>query len=203
MSFPIKWLKGDVALPQPMQWSVPPPLPRQSFVAIDHGMRHIEVEVHGWQSVKQFLQPAPELPKSRLFFVGNGGSATIASHFAIDFSKNAGFPTFGPSDAAWFTCIGNDLGFENVYDHLIDRHGQLGDVLFAISSSGMSENILHATELARVKHMNVVTLSGFGEGNFLRKKGQVNFYVPASQYGTVEIVHSAILHSILDEVMAK
>ncbi len=141
------------------------------------------------------------LGKARLFFIGNGGSAAVAAHCAIDFMKNGGFATFGPGDAAQITCLGNDLGFQNIYSLPIERHGQLGDVLFAISSSGMSEDILDAVAAAKRKMMNVITLTGFGEGNFLRGKGQVNFYVPSNRYGIVEISHLAILHSILDEVM--
>ena len=141
--------------------------------------------------------------KARLFFVGNGGSAAVASHMAIDWLKAGGFATFGPGDAAHVTCLGNDLGFENVYSLPIERHGQLGDVLFAISSSGMSEDILRACDVAVDKRMNIVTLSGFGEGNFLRTRGNVNFYVPSSKYGVVEIAHLAILHSLLDEVVEK
>ena len=57
-------------------------------------------------------------------------------------------------------------------------------------------------DVAKSKMINVITLSGFGEGNFLRTKGQVNFYVPSNQYGTVEIAHLAVLHSILEEVFA-
>lgn len=143
------------------------------------------------------------LGKARLFFIGNGGSAAVASHCAIDYMKNGFFPTFGPGDAAQITCLGNDLGFSNVFAEPINRHGQLGDCLFAISSSGMSEDILDAVRAAQRKMMNVITLSGFGEGNFLRKMGQVNFYVPSNRYGVVEIAHLAILHSILDEVMSK
>lgn len=139
--------------------------------------------------------------KARLFFIGNGGSAAVASHMAVDWMKAGGFATFGPGDAAQLTCLGNDLGFNNVYTLPIDRHGQLGDVLFAISSSGMSEDILDAVSAAKRKMMNIVTLSGFGEGNFLRKTGAVNFYVPSNRYGIVEIAHLAILHSILDEVI--
>jgi D-sedoheptulose 7-phosphate isomerase len=138
-----------------------------------------------------------------LFFIGNGGSAAIASHAACDFQKNGGFATFGPPDAALMSCYGNDYGFDHIYSEVIERHGQLGDVLFAISSSGMSEDILRAVDAAKGRHMNVITLSGFGEGNFLRTKGAINFYVPSNQYGTVEIAHLAIIHSILDEAIEK
>lgn len=190
MTFPIEWVHPDRAMPRT----------KLRFHNLTTALSKIEVEDHGWQTVMNLLT-LYGLGKARLFFIGNGGSAAVASHLAIDFSKNGGFATFGPGDAAYFTCISNDLGFSHVYSHLIERHGHLGDVVFAISSSGMSEDILEAVETATRMKMNVVTLSGFGAGNFLRSKGQVNFYIPSGQYGTVEISHLAILHSILDEVM--
>jgi D-sedoheptulose 7-phosphate isomerase len=121
---------------------------------------------------------------------------------AVDWCKNGRFATFGPGDASYMTCVSNDLGFETIYDMQIARHGQLGDVLFAISSSGMSENILRGVKTAVGKRMNVITLSGFHPDNDLRQMGAINFYVPSDKYGTVEVAHLAILHSILDEVMA-
>ena len=173
---------------------------RDSFSSLGYALRDICAENNAYQSVVDMITHMGN-GKARLFFIGNGGSAAVASHMAIDYMKNGGFATFGPGDAAQMSCLGNDLGFQSVYSLPIERHGQLGDLLFAISSSGMSEDILDAVDVAKRKMMNVVTLSGFGEGNFLRSKGQVNFYVPSNQYGTVEIAHLAILHSILDEVI--
>jgi phosphoheptose isomerase len=173
---------------------------RQSFSDLYTALQYMQAEDHAWQSVLNFCTHCG-LGKARVFFIGNGGSAAIASHMANDWSKNGGFATFGPGDAAHMTCVSNDLGFGYVYEQLVDRHGMLGDVLFAISSSGMSPNIWNAVDMAKLKMMNVVTLSGFGAGNFLRLRGQVNFYVPSIQYGTVEIAHHAILHSILDELI--
>lgn len=182
--------------------SMPKPLSRSSFADLDRALRNIEVEGHGWQTVQNFITHMG-LDKARLFFIGNGGSAAVASHMATDWQKNGKFATFGPGDCSLMSCYGNDYGFDHVYSEQIERHGGLGDVLFAISSSGMSENILRAVDAAKKQMMNVVTLSGFGEGNFLRRKGQVNFYVPSNAYGTVEIAHLAILHSALDEVIEK
>ncbi len=184
------------SVPHPWNYS------RDSFASLAFALDQIRSEPSAYQSVIDMVTHMGN-GKARLFFIGNGGSAAVASHMAIDYSKNGGFATFGPGDAAQITCLGNDLGFQSIYSLPIERHGQLGDVLFAISSSGMSEDILDAVATAKRKMMNVVTLSGFGEGNFLRGKGQVNFYVPSNQYGTVEIAHLAILHSILDEVMEK
>jgi D-sedoheptulose 7-phosphate isomerase len=175
---------------------------RGSFNLLSDALSGTQVEAGGYQAVHNLITQYG-LQKSRLFFIGNGGSAAIASHCATDYQKNGGFPTFGPPDSALMSCYGNDYGFDRIYSEMIVRHGQLGDVLFAISSSGMSEDILRAADVAVGMRMNLVTLSGFGVGNFLRTKGQVNFYVPSNQYGTVEIAHLAILHSILDEVIEK
>ena len=134
----------------------------------------------------------------KIMFIGNGGSAGIASHLAIDFSKNAGLRAQAFNDAAALTCLGNDLGYENVFAEQIKSHAKLGDLLIAISSSGRSENILGAVKAARNRCCNVITLSGFGSRNRLRRMGDLNFYVPSHRYGLVEIAHLALCHAALD-----
>ena len=86
---------------------------------------------------------------SKIIFVGNGGSAGIASHLAIDFSKNGGLRALAFNDPAALTCLGNDLGYENVFAKQLDFHARPGDLLIAISSSGRSPNILGAVKMAR------------------------------------------------------
>jgi D-sedoheptulose 7-phosphate isomerase len=141
---------------------------------------------------------------SRIFFIGNGGSAAIASHMAADWMKNGNFSAMALNDAATLTCISNDYEYEEVFAHQIGVHGRLGDWLFAISSSGASQSIRRASAVASALRMNVVVLSGFGIDNDLRRglKSGYSFYVPSLEYGTVEITHLAILHSLLDEIMA-
>jgi D-sedoheptulose 7-phosphate isomerase len=173
---------------------------RDSFRDLHSALDFLQCEDDAFAKVKNLINQNG-FAKARLFFVGNGGSAAIASHMATDFMKNGEYPTFSFNDASLLTCITNDLGYENSFWLPIEQHGQIGDVLFAISSSGRSKNILCAVNAARGKRMNVITLSGFRQDNPLRGQGQVNFYVPSNAYGTVEICHLAILHSILDEVM--
>lgn len=134
----------------------------------------------------------------KLMFVGNGGSAGIASHMAIDYSKNGRLRALCFNDGAALTCLGNDLGYENVFARQIELHGRPGDLLVAISSSGRSPNILKAVAAARETGGTVLTLSGFGSDNPLRRVGDVNLYVPNGEYGFVEITHLSLLHSILD-----
>ncbi|MBS4047983.1 MAG: SIS domain-containing protein [Alphaproteobacteria bacterium] len=134
----------------------------------------------------------------KVMLVGNGGSAGITSHVAIDMTKNGGVRAIACNDGAALTCLGNDFGYEYTFAKQINFHGQPGDILIAISSSGKSKNILLATEAAREAGMAVITLSGFGADNPLRRCGDVNFYVPSPEYGFVELSHVTLLHSIVD-----
>lgn len=134
----------------------------------------------------------------KLMFIGNGGSATIASHMAIDYWKNGGIRATCFNDGALLTCLSNDYGYEYVFEKPIEMMAQPGDVLVAISSSGRSPNILRGVAAARRSHCEVVTLSGFGPTNPLRALGDVNFYVPSNSYGHVELTHLSICHAILD-----
>ncbi|TAM38080.1 SIS domain-containing protein, partial [bacterium] len=101
------------------------------------------------------------------------------------------------------TCVSNDLGYENVFSVPIERLAKKGDILFAISSSGKSKNILNAVSSAKKKGCFVISLSGFSSRNPLRSTGSVNFYVPSSSYGAVEIAHLAICHAIVDTLYKK
>lgn len=135
---------------------------------------------------------------NKLIFIGNGGSSAIASHMAIDYLKNGGIRSTTFSDASLLTCLSNDYGYEHVYEKPILMFGQEGDLLIAISSSGKSQNILRAVKVAQDKKCHVVTLSGFNPDNPLRRTGKINFYVPSSAYGFVEITHLTLCHAILD-----
>ena len=86
---------------------------------------------------------------NKIIFIGNGGSAGIASHLAIDFSKNGGLRALAFNDPSALTCLGNDLGYENVFAKQLEFHARPGDLLIAISSSGTSPNILSAVKEAR------------------------------------------------------
>jgi D-sedoheptulose 7-phosphate isomerase len=135
---------------------------------------------------------------NKIIFVGNGGSASIASHLAIDFSKNGKLRAMAFNDAAALTCLGNDLGYENVFAAQIDFHARPGDFVIAISSSGRSPNVLAAVKAARQRGCKVATFSGFTADNDLRRCGDVNFYVRAREYGFVEVAHLALCHAVLD-----
>lgn len=135
---------------------------------------------------------------NKIIIVGNGGSASIASHMATDLLKNLSIPALAFNDASLLTCLSNDLGYEKVFSAPIGVLAKKGDILFAISSSGKSKNILNAVAQAKNKGCFVIGLSGFYHRNPLGGLGDINFYVPSLAHGTVEIVHLAICHAIVD-----
>jgi D-sedoheptulose 7-phosphate isomerase len=135
---------------------------------------------------------------NKLIFVGNGGSAAIASHMATDYSKNGGVRSLALNDASMLTCLGNDLGYDRVFAKQIELHARGGDLVIAISSSGRSANILNAVDAAAAAGCTIATLSGFTPDNPLRRKGEWNFYVASDRYGFVEIGHLTICHAVLD-----
>jgi D-sedoheptulose 7-phosphate isomerase len=136
---------------------------------------------------------------------GNGGSMCDAMHFAEELTgrfrgDRAGLPAVAISDPAHLTCVANDYGFEHVFSRFVDSHGQPGDVLLAISTSGNSPNVLKAIESARAKGMSVIGLSG-KTGGELAKHCDVNICVPWSGYSDrVQEIHIKIIHVLIEYV---
>ena len=119
-----------------------------------------------------------KLNKKKILIFGNGGSASISSHFSTDMTKFANIRCINFNEANFITCFANDYGYENWPAKSIDFYGDKGDILIAISSSGRSKNIINACKAAKRKKFSfVVTLSGFKRNNPLSKLGDVNFWI--------------------------
>ena len=138
----------------------------------------------------------------KLMFIGNGASAAISSHMSTDFWKTCGIRAIAFNDSSLLTCLGNDFGYEYIFEKSIEMFADCGDILIAISSSGKSENILRGVNSAKSKECSVITLSGFKNDNPLSSEGDYNFYVPAQEYGLVEVIHHSICHCILDAIVS-
>jgi phosphoheptose isomerase len=139
----------------------------------------------------------------RVVLIGNGGSAGIASHLAIDLAKNAKIPAFCFNDASLLTCLANDFGYEKVFASAVRLLSLPGDCLVAISSSGRSANILNGVAEARAKGLSVVTLSGMTADTPLRRLGDVNFWSDSRAYNIVETAHQFWLMSVIDLIIGK
>jgi len=137
----------------------------------------------------------------KLLFIGNGASAAISSHISTDFWKNAGIKALAFNDSSLLTCLSNDYGYKYVFEKPIAMFADARDILIAISSSGKSENIIRGVKMARLKGLRVITLSGFTKNNPLSLLGDLNFYLPSSSYGYVEIVHHSICHCLVDSIL--
>lgn len=133
----------------------------------------------------------------KCIIIGNGGSAGIASHVAVDWTKNGGIRTIAFNDAPTLTCLSNDFGYAEVFAKQLEYYAHKGDCVIIISSSGKSENILRAAEQAFEQGLDLVTLSGQNPDNTLRLKGILNMFVPATDYGIVEIAHLTLLHAVV------
>ena len=136
--------------------------------------------------------------KKNLYLIGNGASASMASHFAADMSKNCGIRAHVFTDLALITALGNDCCFEDVFSEPLSCCMDAGDMLVAISSSGNSPNILKAVEKAGELGGVCISLSAMASDNFLRKTGILNFYIEGGAYGLAETGHAAILHYWMD-----
>ena len=140
--------------------------------------------------------------KRTIFLIGNGASASIASHVAADLAKNAHVHTEVFTDLALITAIANDLSFKEIFSEPLKRRLVSGDMVVAISSSGQSPNILQAAETTLKLGGKVVTLSAMNSENPLRRLGDLNFYIPADTYGMAETCHAAILHYWIDRTIS-
>ncbi len=141
--------------------------------------------------------------QKQIFFIGNGGSAAIASHMTADFMKNGGMRTYSLYDNAMTTCMGNDYGYEYVFSKPLSFLGNQEDLLVAISSSGNSKNIVNAIEIAKKKEMKVITFTGFKCDNQVKNLGDYNVYVPICHYGIAESIHNLLLQQVVDTILER
>ena len=138
-----------------------------------------------------------------VYLFGNGGSASLASHFACDLGKGTAYCNGGkrfrvlaltdnlPSLTAW----ANDSSYEDVFSEQLKNFIQPRDVVFAISGSGNSKNVLNALQLAREVGATTVGHSGF-QGREMKALCQICVIVPSDNMQIIEDVHLAMAHSI-------
>lgn len=144
------------------------------------------------------LAVAARIPPRRLFLIGNGASASMASHFAADLCKNGGVNAGVLTDSALTTALANDIGADQLFAEPLRRMAAAGDGLLVISSSGASANLIAALAVAGERQLSVATITAMSPDNLLRRDGDLNFYIPAMTYGDAESCHAAVLHYWLD-----
>ena len=134
----------------------------------------------------------------KVIVVGNGGSAAMASHVAVDFTKAASIRAINFNEADLITCFANDYGYEHWVEKALEAYADKGDLAILISSSGKSQNIINAAEKGNEMGLSVITISGFLTDNPLRKLGDLNLWADSTEYNIVEMTHHVWLVAIID-----
>lgn len=153
------------------------------------------------EQVEQVLAISVQALKAgrKILFAGNGGSAADAQHWAGElvsrfYFDRPGLPGIAlTTDTSILTAIGNDYGYDYVFARQIEALGQEGDVLFAISTSGNSKNIVRAIDAARAKGMKVVGFTGHSGGAMV-SSCDICFRVPSTETPRIQEGHEALGH---------
>lgn len=149
------------------------------------------------------------LRNRQVFIMGNGGSASTASHFVCDLGKNTrreGWPNFrviGLTDnMAMFSALANDEGYENVFAHQLASFVQPGDIVIGISTSGNSANVINAIKLANKNGAKTVGFTGFNSGQ-LGQLVDIDLHVPSNSIEQVEDIHLVLEHLICQALLKR
>jgi D-sedoheptulose 7-phosphate isomerase len=139
---------------------------------------------------------------NKVISCGNGGSMSDAMHFAEELTgrfrdNRKAIAAISISDPTHISCTANDFGYDYIFSRYIEAIGQKGDILFAISTSGNSANIIKACEVAKEKGILIVALSG-KDGGKLSKISDVEIRAPKSKYADrAQEIHIKIIHSLI------
>ncbi len=145
---------------------------------------------------------------NKIISCGNGGSMCDAMHFAEELSgryrnDRKALPAVAISDASHITCAANDYGFNHIFSRFVEALGNKNDVLFAISTSGNSANILNAIKAANEKGLKIIGLTG-KDGGEMKKHCDVEIRVAHSGFSDrIQEVHIKIIHSLIDFIEGK
>ena len=153
------------------------------------------------------------LNERTIFILGNGGSASTASHFACDLGKGTLSRVYDSSEkrfrvvsltdnAATISAYANDLSFDDIFIQQLRNLVRKGDVVIAITGSGNSKNVVKAVKYARESGAITVGMLGFDGGKVKRFLDKY-VIVPSSHYGRIEDLHVILEHLITDHLRTK
>tara|TARA_B100001248_G_scaffold127354_1_gene95446 strand:+ start:1888 stop:2496 length:609 start_codon:yes stop_codon:yes gene_type:complete len=138
------------------------------------------------------------LKKGKLIFIGNGASASLASHAATDFTKQAKIPSFAFNDHNLITALSNDYGYHNWVAKAIEYYVESNDMTIFISVSGESENLINGMIFANQKSIKTASLTGSSSMNTLKNKSRYSLWVDSKAYNIVESIHTIWITLIID-----
>lgn len=146
-----------------------------------------------------------------IYVIGNGGSAASASHLAQDLAKGARSDVNATKriraisltdNIAFITALGNDFGYDIIFEQQLRTFAKPGDILIAISGSGNSPNIIKAVDWANKNSLVTVGITGF-DGGKLKQINTHSLHVELNDMCTAESIHSVLLHYIVIEIQKR
>ena len=141
----------------------------------------------------------------KIIACGNGGSHCDAMHFAEELTgryrnNRKALPALAISDSSHITCVGNDYGYDYIFSRFVEAHGNSGDVLLGISTSGNSANVINALETAKSLGMRTIALTG-KDGGKIKDLCELEIRAPKSDYADrAQEIHIKIIHSLIDGI---
>jgi len=139
----------------------------------------------------------------KVIFSGNGASAAIASHAALDFTKQAGVRSITFHDPGLITAFVNDFGGDFWLSKACDVYADSDDLAIFISVSGQSLNVVNAAQALSNRGIETVCFTGKSEDNNLGKASVMNFWVDSHAYNIVECIHMIWITTVIDMIIGK
>src|SRR3990167_1024299 len=142
--------------------------------------------------------------RKKIMACGNGGSTCQAMHFAEELtgryrSNRRALPALSLSDVSHVTCVGNDFGFEEIYARAVEAYAVPGDVLLLLTTSGHSENLIRAVQVAKKNKVTTLALLGKGGGQ-LAGKCNYEMIVPGETSDEVQNIHMLVIHALIEGI---
>ena len=154
-----------------------------------------------FESINELLKKTQN-SLGRIFFFGNGASASFSNHMALDWSKNGGISALSLSDSALLTAIANDFDYDEAFVEFMKINKiSAHDLVITTSSSGNSKNIVNVLNYCKQNNITSIGLSGLNNNNKTIQKSNFSIFVPMLTYGMVECIHQIFHHLILDKFM--
>lgn len=145
---------------------------------------------------------------NKILLAGNGGSSADASHFAAEFTgryklERKGLPFLClSSDTSFMTAWSNDYDFESIFKRQVESFGTANDILFLISTSGNSKNLIEAAKEAKKRNIKVISILGKSGGG-LKDYSDLSYIVPSDNTPRIQEMHILIIHIISEEIENK
>ena len=156
-----------------------------------------ELDIKNFDKLASILK---NLKRNKVILFGNGGSASIVSHVALDLVNICNIKSIHFNEASLITCYANDYGYENSIKQSLTKFLEIGDVVILISSSGESKNMINAAKFLKKNKNLLVTFTGFNKNNHLKKIGDINFWANSKIYNIVENIHQTWLLMLVDYI---